>query len=66
MIERDYTLLKASELYMALGDDACKWATAFCQFFKKNNPAVTIDRGFVHGWFANAIEHSTDVRRRKD
>jgi hypothetical protein len=54
-VESDAALLKR------LGDDAGAWAKEFSKRF----PAV--DEGDAIGWFANAIEHSGDVRRwRKD
>lgn len=42
----------------ALGDDANKWADAFVQ----SNPDCNVDQSTMMGWFANAIEHSNDVR----
>ena len=52
-----------SELLKYCGDDAVKWARQF------NATAVKLgyscmDEGWLAGWFANAIEHSGDVRRR--
>ncbi len=42
-----------------MGDDASKWAEQFCKRFPGN------DKGTMIGWFANAIEHSTDVRNNR-
>lgn len=49
------------DLLRALGDDAAKWAAAFCAIAKKQGH--DIDEGWMIGWFANAIEHSSDCRR---
>ena len=57
----DYTQMSGPELLQALGDDAAKWAAAFCQRAKKYG-GHDIDEGWMIGWFANAIEHSHDVR----
>lgn len=59
----DYTGLEGGDLLKLLDDDAGKWATAFCQIAKKLGH--DIDEGWMIGWFANAIEHSTDVRLRR-
>ncbi len=61
----DYTLLDSPNLLRALGDDAASWAKAFVQHAKKvqargDDP---LDEGWLISWFANAIEHSSDVRR---
>jgi hypothetical protein len=50
------------EILSRLGDDASKWAAEF------NKTAVRLgysemDEGWLITWFANAIEHSGDVRR---
>jgi hypothetical protein len=50
----------AVDLLSALGDDAAKWAAAFCTIAKRQGH--DLDEGWVIGWFANAIEHSHDVR----
>jgi hypothetical protein len=60
----DYTALTGPQLLEALGDDASKWAAAFCQYAKTFNHS-DIDEGWMIGWFANAIEHSHDVRGRR-
>lgn len=54
----DYTQFKDADLVHELGDDAEKWAIAFLQ----HNPEVKIDPDIMRGWFANAIEHSHDIR----
>lgn len=56
----DYTVMTGPELLAACRDDASKWADAFCQHAKKQGH--DIDRDWMVGWFANAIEHSHDVR----
>ena len=58
----DYTALSEPEMLEALGDDASKWAEAFCQFARTNGH--TIDEAWMITWFANAIEHSHHVRSR--
>lgn len=55
----DYTKMEPGPLMMALGDDAAKWATFYCQTF----PAA--DWGTMVGWFANAIENSWETRTRR-
>lgn len=57
----DYTKLDGPALLEAMGDDAMKWAEAFRQ-----HGAIVedpLDIGWLVTWFANAIEHSSDVRR---
>jgi len=56
----DYTAMSGPELLHTCRDDGHKWATAFCQHAKKQGH--NIDHGWMVGWFANAIEHSHDVR----
>lgn len=51
-----YAQMSPGDMLTALGDDAEKWADAFCEL----NPGA--DRENMVGWFANAIEHSSDVR----
>ena len=47
----------------ALGDDAAKWAKAFCDCKQANNWTIEdIDESLMLGWFANAIEISDDTR----
>lgn len=54
-----YTSMSAGDMLQAMGDDAQKWAEAF----REQYPGVPQDVMF--GWFANAIEHSSDVRRSR-
>jgi hypothetical protein len=56
-VEPDYTEMQAGDMLQAVGDDAVKWAKAFCQIIPGADEALMI------AWFANAIEHSSDVRR---
>jgi hypothetical protein len=58
----DYTAMDGPKMLAAMGDDAMKWAVAFCQTARKLGHHG-IDEGWMVGWFANAIEHSSDVRR---
>jgi hypothetical protein len=53
----DYTEMSGPELLATLGDDASKWATAWCQTAKKLGHG-DIDEGWMICWFANAIEGS--------
>jgi hypothetical protein len=57
----DYTKMTAHEMLQEVGDDAQKWAAAFCQTAEKLGHHG-IDEGWMIGWFANAIEQSTTVR----
>jgi len=44
-------------------DDALIWAKDFMSTMKENNWSIEdIDEGLMIGWFANAIEVSTDIR----
>lgn len=58
---QDYTSMDAAALLNALGDDAMAWAVAFNQHAVKLGYS-SMDEGWLVGWFANAIEHSADVR----
>jgi hypothetical protein len=57
---QDFTAMSGPEMLAACRDDATKWAAAFCQHAKKRGQ--DIDEEWMVGWFANAIEHSHDVR----
>jgi hypothetical protein len=57
----DYASMESNEMVDACGADAVKWAKAFCQVAKKHK-GLDVDEGWMIGWFANAIEHSYDVR----
>jgi hypothetical protein len=47
-----------------MGDDAAKWAAEFVKTATRlGHPGL--DEDWVRGWFANAIEHSTDIRTSK-
>lgn len=61
----DYTALDSCELLKVLADDARQWAAAFVQHAKKVEARGEdpLDEGWLTTWFANAIEHSSDVRR---
>jgi len=56
----DYTAMDAPTLLSFVRDDAWKWAEAFMQTVATG---VVVDREFMIGWFANAIEHSTAIRQ---
>lgn len=57
----DYTAMDSATLLDVLGDDASKWAAAFRQYAARLGYS-DMDEGWLIGWFANAIEHSSDVR----
>ena len=59
----DYSAMTEPQLLNAMGDDASQWAAAFCQIAKRHGH--DLDEGWMIGWFANAIEHSTQVRTRR-
>jgi hypothetical protein len=56
----DYASMPEHKMLDAMSDDASRWAAAFCQIAKKQGH--DLDEGWMLGWFANAIEHSTMVR----
>lgn len=58
----DYTTMGTGDMLSTVGDDAKKWADAFMQFTSQYDHPV--DHGDMIGWFANAIEHSNDIRWR--
>ncbi|HYJ44061.1 MAG TPA: hypothetical protein VEW06_06355 [Xanthobacteraceae bacterium] len=49
------------ELLAYMGDDAAKWAAEFCKIARDHGH--NIDEGWMIAWFANAIEHSSDIRK---
>ena len=51
-----YTDMSPGDMLTALGDDAMKWAEAF----REQHPEI--EQSLLFAWFANAIEHSTQVR----
>lgn len=60
-----YTAMSAGNLLEALADDASRWATAFVQHARlvRDRGDNILDEAWLTTWFANAIEHSSDVRR---
>lgn len=54
-----YREMSAPDMLKALGDDAAKWAAAFRELHPE------LDEGELIGWFANAIESSSDLRRSR-
>jgi hypothetical protein len=56
----DYMTMSGPELLQECGDDAVKWAAAFCQYAKHNG--LEVDEGWMISWFANAIETACDKR----
>lgn len=57
----DYTAMDGPTLLSHLNDDAMAWAVAFNQHAVKLGYS-SMDEGWLVGWFANAIERSSDVR----
>jgi hypothetical protein len=55
----DYKKLNGSDLLHEMGQDASKWAAAFCQM----HPDANVDEDLMLGWFANAIMHALDTER---
>jgi hypothetical protein len=65
MSEPDFYKMTGPEMVEYCGDNAARWAEAFCRIKEKQGwGAMDIDEGLMIGWFANAIEHSTQVRSR--
>jgi hypothetical protein len=64
----DHLAMGAGQMLESVGDDASKWADAFVQTAQSRLDAggdareMLLDTGWMLGWFANAIEHSTAVR----
>ena len=56
----DYKSMQPGDMLAAVEDDAGKWADAFCQINPDGPP-----QDVMIGWFANAIEHSGDVRHAR-
>lgn len=60
----DYASMSGGEMLTAVGDDAYRWAEAFCQIKENNGWTIEdIDHGLMLAWFANAIVHGQDVQR---
>lgn len=60
----NYQAMSGGALLDLLGDDASKWAAAFCCIYEHSaDQGITED--WMTTWFANAIEHSWDVRMRR-
>jgi hypothetical protein len=57
----DFDKMDGPELLAYCRDDAAKWAAAFRATAIKLGYS-DMDEGWLIGWFANAIENSTDVR----
>lgn len=56
-----YKEMDSPTLLQTCGDDASKWAAAFCEIAREKD-GYEIDEGWMIGWFANAIERSSDIR----
>ena len=55
----NYKAMNDADMIHECGQDAQKWAAAFCQF----NPEMKDNEDVVLGWFANAMMHTLDVER---
>jgi len=55
----NYKNLNGPDLLHEMGQDASKWAAAFCQI----HPDANVDEGLMIVWFANAIMHTLDTER---
>lgn len=59
----EYIKMSDTELLEHCGADASKWAAAFCRIKEEQGwSAGDIDEALMIGWFANAIECSSQVR----
>lgn len=55
----DYTVMDATQIRHACGDDAHKWAIAFMSCVSRRQIETgqpVVDRDVMQHWFANAIE----------
>jgi hypothetical protein len=54
-----------NEIISECGDDAAKWAKAFCETIGESHghPAIAVDQELMIGWFANAIESRPRLSR---
>lgn len=59
----NYAELADAEMLNALGADAMKWAEAFLQIVARKS--ITLDAGYMVGWFAAAICRAQDEMRWK-
>ena len=60
----NYQDMDGPTLLAVLGDDARKWAAAFCCIYE-HSADQSITEDWLATWFANAIEYSWDVRTRR-
>lgn len=59
----DFYNLSGPDLLAYCGADASKWSTAFCAIKEAQGwSAADIDESLMNTWFANAIEHSSQLR----
>jgi len=60
----NYRELDGPGLLHEMGQDASKWAAAFCQIHPARcSDGTFIDEGLMTAWFANAIQHALDTER---
>jgi len=63
LTDKDFYDMSGPDLLAYCGADARKWAEAFCRTKETQGwGAMDIDEGLMVTWFANAIEHSEQVR----
>lgn len=74
--DTNYVAMTGGEMYQACGDDASKWAEAFCQIASSDNPMGNAMRAFPNtdrdelhssmmSWFANAMMAQVDFQNGK-
>lgn len=60
----DYLSMEGGDLLNFMGDNAYRWAEAFCQIkAAKGWTAEEINEDLMVGWFANAILRGQDEQR---
>lgn len=57
----DVASMSGPALLEYCGDRGDRWAAAFCSVAR--NKGIELDEGWMIGWFANAIEHSSQMRK---
>ena len=63
MSDPDFNKMSEPDLLDWLGDDAARWAKAFCHIKTNQGWDIKdIDENLMTTWFANAIEHAHRVR----
>lgn len=61
----DFVRMTGPEMLEYCGQNAAKWAEAFCALKHVNGWSLNdIDQDLMETWFANAIEHSYHLRKQ--